>query len=70
MCRHLIFLHADSSKVNDLLLADLPPRLRPSSSHGDIYMMNVEESPILEPESSDMMDLASFLEYVRHRQSD
>ena len=51
-------------KVNDLLLADVS-RTRPSSSHGDIYMMGVEEPDMNEDmEPLEIMDLATFLEYV------
>lgn len=50
------------SKVNDLLLADIS-RTRPSSSHGDIYMMGIEEPDYIEEmDPMDVMDLASFLE--------
>jgi len=49
-------------KVNDLLLADIS-RVRPMSSHGDVYMMGIEEPDIVEEmEAFDIMDLASFLE--------
>ena len=51
------------AKVNDLLLADAS-RARPSSSHGDVYMMGVEEPEIEEMEPMEVMDLASFLECV------
>lgn len=52
------------AKVNDLLLADVS-RTRPSSSHGDVYMMGVEEPEMVEGmEPMEVMDLASFLEYV------
>ena len=51
------------SKVNDLLLADVS-RTRPSSSHGDVYMMGIEEPEIEEMEPMEIMDLASFLEHV------
>lgn len=50
------------AKVNDLLLADAS-RARPSSSHGDVYMMGVEEPEVIEEmEPMEVMDLASFLE--------
>lgn len=50
------------SKVNDLLLADIS-RARMSSSHGDVYMMGVEEPDMIEDmEPMEIMDLASFLE--------
>lgn len=49
------------AKVNDLLLADAS-RARPSSSHGDVYMMGVEEPEMEEMEPLEVMDLASFLE--------
>ncbi|KAI0793300.1 histidine kinase [Abortiporus biennis] len=52
------------SKVNDLLLADIS-RTRPSSSHGDIYMMGIEEPDIVEDiDPLDVMDLASFIEFA------
>lgn len=51
-----------SSKVNELLLSDTS-RPRPSSSHGDIHMMGMEESGMHEElELFDIMDLATFLE--------
>lgn len=53
------------SKVNDLLLADVV-RTRPSSVPADIYMMGTEEPAMFEEmDPMDVMDLASFLEYVR-----
>ena len=49
-------------KANDLLLSDVS-RVRPASSHGDVYMMGVEEPDVVdEMEAFDIMDLASFLE--------
>ena len=52
------------SKVNDLLLADVA-RTRPSSSHSDIYMAITEGMDLLEEmEAFDIMDLATFMEYV------
>ena len=49
------------AKVNDILLGDMS-RVR-SLSHGDMYMM--EDSDMMEEvEACDMMDLATFLEYV------
>ena len=48
------------AKVNDILLGDIS-RVR-SMSHGDIYMM--DDSDTMEVEACDMMDLATFLEYV------
>lgn len=53
------------SKINDLLLGDVS-RARPSSSHADVYMTGIEEPDfVAEIEAFDIMDLASFLEYVR-----
>lgn len=50
------------AKVNQMLLADAS-RARPSSSHGDVYMMGVEEPEAIEEmEPMEIMDLASFLE--------
>lgn len=49
------------AKVNDLLLADVS-RVRPSTSHGDVYMMGIEEPDIEDMEPMEVMDLASFLE--------
>jgi len=49
------------AKVNDILLGDVS-RVR-SLSHGDMYM--IEDSDTMEEvETCDMMDLATFLEYV------
>jgi len=49
-------------KVNDLLLAD-SNRTRPSSAHGDVYMMEPGEPGLTEEmEGFDIMDLASFIE--------
>ncbi|KIY45235.1 dual-domain HisK/Mak2 protein kinase [Fistulina hepatica ATCC 64428] len=54
------------SKVNDLLLADVP-HLRTSQYGGDVYMVGVDD-PLSEindeTESFDIMDLASFLEFA------
>ncbi|CAL1696704.1 unnamed protein product [Somion occarium] len=53
-----------SSKVNDLLLADVS-RTRPSLSQADIYMMGMQEPNMLEEmDPMDVMDLASFLEFA------
>ncbi len=53
-------------KVNDLLLADVD-RIRPTSSHADVYMVGVEEPDVFEEvEAFDIMDLATFLECVGH----
>ncbi|GLB36534.1 putative GAF domain containing protein [Lyophyllum shimeji] len=65
---NLLGRYLPSPKVNDLLLADVS-RVRPSSSHGDVFMMNVEEeSRATEAaeatEAFDIMDLASFLEFA------
>ena len=59
---NLLGRYLPPSKVNDLLLADVS-RIRPASSHGDVYMMGVEEPDVAdEMEAFDIMDLASFLE--------
>ena len=47
------------SKVNSLLLADMP-RAAPPSNHGDVY--NDDGDMMDEIDTSDIMDLASFLE--------
>lgn len=55
------------SKVNDLLMADIS-RARPSPSYNDVYMTGVEEPEMMEEmEPMEIMDLASFLEYVYHK---
>ncbi|KAI0078477.1 histidine kinase [Panus rudis PR-1116 ss-1] len=52
------------TKVNELLLADVQ-RTKPSPSHGDIYMMGIDEpEPLEEMDPLDVMDLASFLEFA------
>lgn len=52
-------------KVNPLLLADVS-RARPSNSYADIYMMGMDQPDFIEEmDPMDIMDLASFLEYVR-----
>ncbi|KAK0481591.1 hypothetical protein IW261DRAFT_1550690 [Armillaria novae-zelandiae] len=62
---NLLGRYLPPSKINELLLADMS-RVRPSSSHGDIYMLGIEEPDFTEEmEAFDIMDLASFLEYVR-----
>ena len=49
-------------KVNSLLLADVP-RVRPSSSYGDVYMAGQEDPEFIEGmEPMEVMDLATFLE--------
>ncbi len=64
---NLLGRYLPPSKINELLLADMS-RVRPSSSHGDIYMLGIEEPDFTEEmEAFDIMDLASFLEYVRGR---
>ncbi|KAK0233760.1 dual-domain HisK/Mak2 protein kinase [Armillaria fumosa] len=64
---NLLGRYLPPSKINELLLADMS-RVRPSSSHGDIYMLGIEEPDFTEEmEAFDIMDLASFLEYVRSR---
>ena len=60
---NLLGRYLPPSKVNDLLLADLGRLTRPLSTHGDVYMMGVEESDLSEEmEGFDIMDLASFIE--------
>jgi hypothetical protein len=59
---NLLGRYLPPSKINDLLLADVS-RTRPTSSHGDVYMIDVEEPDLTdEMEPIDIMDLASFLE--------
>jgi hypothetical protein len=56
---NLLGRYLPPSKVNSLLLADIP-RAGPSSIHGDVY--GDDEDMIDEMEAFDIMDLASFLE--------
>jgi hypothetical protein len=58
---NLLGRYLPSAKVNSLLLADVP-RPGPPSVLGDMYLS--ESGPIEEMEGFDVMDLASFLEYV------
>ncbi|KAL0581381.1 Chk1 protein kinase [Marasmius crinis-equi] len=61
---NLLGRYLPPSKVNDLLLADVS-RSRPTPSHGDIYMMDIDEADIAEEmEAFDIMDLATFLEFA------
>ncbi|TFK40893.1 dual-domain HisK/Mak2 protein kinase [Crucibulum laeve] len=61
---NLLGRYIPPSKVNDLLLADVH-RLRTLSSHADVYMMEVEDTDLMEEmEAFDVMDLASFLEFA------
>ncbi|KAK0208888.1 hypothetical protein DFS33DRAFT_1254916 [Desarmillaria ectypa] len=61
---NLLGRYLPPSKINELLLADMS-RVRPSSSHGDIYMLGIEEPDFTEEmEAFDIMDLASFLEFA------
>ncbi|KAF8061003.1 hypothetical protein FPV67DRAFT_1673829 [Lyophyllum atratum] len=65
---NLLGRYLPPTKVNDLLLADVS-RVRPSSSHGDVFMASVEEeSQATEAaeatEAFAIMDLASFLEFA------
>jgi hypothetical protein len=63
---NLLGRYLPPSKVNDLLLPE-ESRPHPLSSHGDVYMLGIgaEEPDLIEEmESIDIMDLASFLEYV------
>lgn len=59
---NLLGRYLPPGKINDLLLPDVT-RARPTSSHGgDVYMMDVGAPDVEEMETSDIMDLASFLE--------
>ncbi|KAJ7693555.1 dual-domain HisK/Mak2 protein kinase [Mycena rosella] len=58
---NLLGRYLPPTRINDLLLSDVS-RARPSSSHGDTYMMDIEEPGLLE--EVDIMDLASFLEFA------
>ncbi|KAJ7456503.1 dual-domain HisK/Mak2 protein kinase [Mycena latifolia] len=61
---NLLGRYLPPTKINDLLLPDAS-RARPPSSHGDTYMMDIEEPDLLDEVGGfDIMDLASFLEYV------
>jgi len=57
---NLLGRYLPPSKVNDLLLADAT-RMRPTSSHGDLYSPS-EGDLADDMEGFDIMDLASFLE--------
>jgi hypothetical protein len=62
---NLLGRYLPPSKVNDLLLADIS-RVR-SASHVDAYMLGTEDADVAEEmEAFDIMDLASFLEYVQN----
>lgn len=50
-----------STKVNEILLGETSRACAPS--HGDLYMMDGSDM-VEEVEGCDMMDLATFLEYV------
>jgi hypothetical protein len=59
---NLLGRYLPPSKVNDLLLADAT-RTRPTSSHGDSYIVGPSEGDLTDDmEGFDIMDLASFLE--------
>ncbi|KAJ7655307.1 dual-domain HisK/Mak2 protein kinase [Mycena polygramma] len=61
---NLLGRYLPPTKINDLLLPDLS-RVRPSPSHGDVYMMDIEEPDLLDGVGGfDIMDLASFLEFA------
>ncbi|KAL0950689.1 hypothetical protein HGRIS_007467 [Hohenbuehelia grisea] len=61
---NLLGRYLPPSKVNDLLLADVS-RVRPTSSHADVYMTGIEAPSVSEEvEAFDIMDLASFLEFA------
>lgn len=60
---NLLGRYLPPSKINDLLLADV--HTHPTSSLEDVYMMDIEEPDLSEEmEVLDIIDLASFLEYV------
>jgi hypothetical protein len=62
-CCWLKFNPPHSSKVNELLLADVSrPKPTPPPGTGDVYMGGIEEERTWEDDASDVMDLASFLE--------
>ncbi|KAH9486677.1 ATP-dependent RNA helicase SUB2 [Psilocybe cubensis] len=59
---NLLGRYLPPSKVNDLLLSDVS-RPKSTPSHGDVYMLGLEEPDLAEEmEAFDIMDLASFLE--------
>ncbi|KAJ7139584.1 dual-domain HisK/Mak2 protein kinase [Mycena epipterygia] len=61
---NLLGRYLPPTKINDLLLPDAS-RARPLSSHGDSYMMDIEEAELLDEVGGfDIMDLASFLEFA------
>jgi hypothetical protein len=67
---NLLGRYLPPSKINDLLLPDVSRGARPPSSHGDAYMMNIEEPDLLDEIGGfDIMDIATFLEYVQLPQS-
>jgi len=58
---NLLGRYLPPSKINSLLLADLPKVFHPS--HGDVHLSGIDELDMLEQiEVFDIMDLASFLE--------
>ena len=62
---NLLGRYLPPSRVNDLLLPDVTRTTRPSSSHGDVYMIGPGDPDLTEEmEGFDIMDLASFLECV------
>ncbi|KAI0047651.1 histidine kinase [Auriscalpium vulgare] len=61
---NLLGRYLPASKVNALLLAEAP-KLRPTSSHGDVFMADMDISGFLgDTDSTDTMDLATFLEFA------
>ncbi|KAF7340087.1 Histidine kinase [Mycena venus] len=61
---NLLGRYLPPNRINDLLLPDLS-RARPPSSHGDVYLMEIEEPDLLDGVAGyDIMDLASFLEFA------
>ncbi|KAJ7293811.1 dual-domain HisK/Mak2 protein kinase [Mycena rebaudengoi] len=62
---NLLGRYLPPSKINDLLLPDVSRGARPPSSHGDAYMMNIEEPDLLDEIGGfDIMDIATFLEFA------
>ncbi|KIK70394.1 hypothetical protein GYMLUDRAFT_89430 [Collybiopsis luxurians FD-317 M1] len=62
--QNLLGRYLPPSKVNDLLLADVS-RASHMPSHGDVFMMDVDDANIeQEIEAFDVVDLATFLEFA------
>ncbi|KAI0063199.1 STKc type histidine kinase [Artomyces pyxidatus] len=58
---NLLGRYLPPSKVNDLLLAEIP-KIRPTSSHGDVFMVDMDS--LGDVDNVDTMDLATFLEFA------